>query len=124
MMLSANVSAQLEKTHPETTRQLLKIVQLAPETTDPELLELCSGYIDAALRRQKWTPPGGNVGEREQAFIDFTEQFTSSVGTMSDGQVERLLEFATADEVYAFVNALYVVDMTRRLDLVAGRVLG
>jgi hypothetical protein len=34
-----------------------------------------------------------------------------------------LLEFDSEDEVYAFVNALYVADMSRRLDLVAGRIL-
>jgi hypothetical protein len=35
---------------------------------------------------------------RERAFIDFTEQFVSSVGTMEDDQVTRLQDFATADE--------------------------
>jgi hypothetical protein len=61
--------------------------------------------------------------EKEHAFIAFTEQFTSSVSTMSDEQVEGLLQFASADEVYAFVNAIYVTDMSLRLELVAGRVL-
>ena len=122
-MLSAEVSNQLENTQPETAGKLREIIQLAPQSTDPELLELCSGYIDAALQHQNWTPPGGGLDEKQQAFIDFTEQFASSVGSMSDEQVQRLLDFATADEVYDFVNALYVVDMARRLDLVAGRVL-
>ncbi|ARN75821.1 hypothetical protein [Oceanicoccus sagamiensis] len=64
------------------------------------------------------------MSAKEQAFIAFTEQFIVSVGTMTDEQVQRLLAFASADEVYAFVNALYVTDMSRRLELVAGRVLG
>ena len=42
---------------------------------------------------------------------------------MSDTQVARLQEFASADEVYAFVNALYVSEMAKRLELVALRVL-
>ena len=37
--------------------------------------------------------------------------------------VNKLLEYASADEVYNFASALYVVDMTRRLELVAGKVL-
>ena len=41
----------------------------------------------------------------------------------TDQQVARLQNYASADEIYAFVNALYIADMTRRLDLVAGRML-
>ena len=57
------------------------------------------------------------------AFIAFTEQFATSVSTLTDAQVARLLESASEDEVYGFVNALYVLDMSRRLDLVVGRIL-
>ena len=121
-MLESQTIARLEALQPETTAELCNIMRLAPEATDAQLLELCASYIDAALLLQGWTPPRA-LTDKEQAFIAFTEQFVSSVGTMSDNQVTRLLKFASADEVYAFVNALYVTDMERRLDVVAGRML-
>ena len=114
--------ARLEELQPETTAELCNVTRLAPEATDAQLLELCAGYIDAALLLQVWNPPHA-LTDREQAFIAFTEQFVSSVSTMSDAHVARLQQFASADEVYAFVSALYVTDMHRRLEIVAGRML-
>ncbi len=122
-MLSPELLDRLETLQPEIAEKLDAVVRLAPETTDQPLLDLCAGYIDAALRREQWHPPARPLNEKEQAFIALTEQFVSSVGTMSDQQVKRLLDHASADEVYAFVNALYVTDMARRLDMVAGRML-
>lgn len=122
-MLSPDVLGRLQSLHPAIASQLEEIVRLAPESADLQLLDLCSSYVDAALQQQDWTPPGGEMTEKESAFIAFTEQFVSSVSTMSDEQVSRLQEYASADEIYAFVNALYVADMVRRLNLVTQRVL-
>ena len=122
-MLSEQVRSRLQELHPDIAIQLDTIIELAPESTDPQLLALCSSYVDAALRLENWTPPSAGLSDKEQTFIEFTEQFTASVSTMSDQQVARLQNYASADEIYAFVNALYIADMTRRLDLVAGRML-
>ena len=122
-MLLTQTIARLESLQPETTAALRNIIRLAPESTDPQLLELCAAYIDAALLQQDWAPPTRALTEKEAAFIAFTEQFVSSVGTMDDDQVSRLQQFASADEIYAFVHALYITDMERRLELVAGRML-
>jgi hypothetical protein len=122
-MLSSHIFSQIETLQPDIAPQLQKMMTLATEATQPQLLELCTGYIDAALNLQDWTPPHSPLTEKEQAFIAFTEQFVTSVGTMRDDQVQDLLAFASADEVYAFVSAIYVTDMARRLELVAGRVL-
>lgn len=122
-MLSNHIFSQIETLQPDIAPQLHNMMTLATEATDPQLLELCTGYIDAALSLQNWTPPHSPLTAKEQAFIAFTEQFVTSVGTMSDDQVQDLLAFASADEVYAFVSSIYVTDMVRRLELVAGRVL-
>lgn len=121
-MISEPVRARLASLHPEGAVQLARINQLAFEATDPALLDLCAGYIDSLLQDQSWVPPH-SLTPREQVFVAFTEQFVTSVSTLADTQVERLLEFASEDEVYGFVNALYVLDMSRRLDLVVGRLL-
>lgn len=122
-MLSANIFARLEKLQPNTASEMSNVMLLAKEATDTRLLALCTTYIDAALRHQDWSQPRDALTEKEQAYIAFTEQFISSVGTMSDEQVECLLQFSSADEVYAFVNAIYVTDMSRRLELVVGSVI-
>ena len=93
------------------------------EVTDPALLDLCSGYMEAAMRCRDWHPPGEGLTERERAFLDFTEQFVTSVSTLGEDAVTRLLDFATADEVYAFVHAMYVRDMTLRMQIVGQEVL-
>ncbi len=122
-MLSGPVAQRLEALQPDTTAHLQRINQLSREGLDGPLFALCEGCLDAALRGELWRPPAGGLDERQRAFIDFTEQFASSVSTLQAEQVSRLLDFASADEVYGFVHALYVADMTRRLELVAGEVL-
>lgn len=121
-MLSEPVKQRLTTLHPEGTTELQHINQLALEAVDPTLLKLCTELIDALLQDRSPTLPQ-TLSPRDQAFLAFTEQFVTAVSAVSDKQVAELLRFATEDEVYSFVNALYVTDMTRRLDLVAGRVL-
>lgn len=121
-MLSTSVGNRLEELHPDIVPALQKIIRRAQDSPDAALLALCADYIEAALRNQLWQPPHP-LSARERDFIAFTEQFVTSVGTMEDAQVTRLLQHATADEVYAFVDAIYVLDMTARLELVAGQVL-
>ncbi len=121
-MISEAVRKRLASLHPQGSQQLARINQLALEATDPDLLDLCSGCIDSLLQDQSWVPPEP-LTPRQQAFVAFTEQFATSVSTLTDADVARLLEFASEDEVYGFVNALYVLDMSRRLDLVVGRIL-
>jgi len=123
MMLSAGLAANLKQLHPDIFAELDNIVGLSQQVTDPELLALCSSYIEAALLCLEWQPPARGLSDKEHAFIAFTEQFAMSVSTMSRGQVERLLDFASPDEVYAFVHALYVNDMRLRLEIVGREVL-
>ena len=123
MMLSPAVATRIAALQPGSAAELHTIIDLANQSTEKELLALCSSYIEAALRCVDWQPPARELTEKEQAFIAFTEQFVSSVGTMSEDQVTLLLEFASADEVYAFVHAIYIADMTLRLDIVAREVL-
>ncbi len=121
-MLSPTVSDRLEALQPEALAKLAAVNQFARRASDPALLELCSGYIEAALRCEDWQMPEGGLSGRERAFIAFTEQFVTAVSTLESSSVTNLLQYASADEVYAFVHALYVIDMTLRLDMV-GRVV-
>ena len=122
-MLSPPLAACLDALHPDIATNLRTIDHLAQEAVPPDLLALCTSYAQAALEGKVWTRPEEGLTDKEQAFIAFTEQFVTSVSNMESSQVQRLLDFAGADEVYAFVHALYVTDMQLRLDMVGREVL-
>ncbi|WP_157114442.1 hypothetical protein [Halioglobus japonicus] len=56
-------------------------------------------------------------------MIQLTEQFVMSVSTLEAASIEALLPFFRADEVYALVHALYLMDMSLRFDMVGREVL-
>jgi hypothetical protein len=122
-MLCPFVARRLEALQPAAFAELTLINELAFQASDPALLQLCSGYIQAALRCEDWREPEEGLSDRERAFIDVTEQFVTSVSTLSPESITNLLQYASADEVYAFVHAIYVIDMTLRLDTVGRAVL-
>ncbi len=122
-MLSTHVSERLGELAPAAAAELRNITSMAEEVTDPDLLQLCTAYIDAVLMCRDWQPPEGGLDDRQQAFIAFSEKFATSVSGIDSADVARLRDFATDDEVYAFVHALYVADMSRRLDIVGREVL-
>lgn len=121
-MFSTELQQQLERLQPECAGQLKRINQLAVEVADKKLLDLCSGFLETMFDNRSWQPPRA-LTEREKAFVNFTEQFALSVSSVDDQLVAELLKFADADEVYNFTNALYVTDMTLRLQRVMGRLL-
>jgi len=114
---------RLATLHPEGVAELKRINVVARRTADRALLELCHARAKALLTHGAWDEPA-EAGERERAFLDFTEQFVTSVSHVSDEDVERLLEHASPAEVYGFINSLYVLEMTTRVELVAKEVLG
>lgn len=122
-MISSTVLDRLDTLQPEAARELRNITALSQQATDPALLALCTDYAEAALRCRDWRPPEAGLSGRERAFIDFTEQFVTSVSTLDSAVVARLLDFASADEVYAFVHALYVADMGLRMEIVGREML-
>ena len=57
------------------------------------------------------------------AQLEFAEQFAFTVGSVTDAQVEALRAWLTDDELWAFVAAIYELDMELRLARVAEAVL-
>jgi len=121
-MLTTELRDLLARLHPAPLGELEDLCREAGRAVDADLLTLCTACIETALDDEVWRPARA-LTDREQAYIDFTGQFVSSVSTMADEQVERLGEFASADEIYNFVCALYVADMTSRLNRVMSGVL-
>jgi alkylhydroperoxidase family enzyme len=132
---------------PEAAAGLASVDAAAWEAADPAMLELCRSRLVAMLGGR---PPDERGAERaralgldqqklaalerwerselftpaERAHLAFTDQFAVSVDSMCDEHVEDLLRHADARQVYAFASALYVIEMTERLDLVTRAIFG
>jgi hypothetical protein len=131
----------LENLHPEGAGELARLDAAAWEVADAALLTLCSLRIAQLLRnepavRAGWPAVDARKAESlgawdssslftpaERAHLAFTEQFVTSVGDVTSEQVDALLEHGSAEDVHSFVAALYVVELTQRVDMVARAVL-
>jgi alkylhydroperoxidase family enzyme len=133
---------RLQELSPGPAAELARLNAAAWEATDPRLLELCRRRLkamlgdcsrageDAARARELGLDPrklealerwagSDEFTAAERAHLAFTEQFVTSVSAVSDEHVEDLLRHGDMRSVYDFVSALYVVELTERLDLVA-----
>lgn len=61
--------------------------------------------------------------DRERALLAFVEQFAFSVSSMDDATVEALLATDDPLHVHEITNAVWAIDLTTRMDLVARAVL-
>jgi hypothetical protein len=114
---------RLMELQPDSAAKLIRLNQVAREQIDPELFALCTDRAFAMIEGNGTGRPA-DVTDREGAYLDFTEQFVTSVGTISDAQVEALQAEDSPEDVYAFAGALYAAEMTRRVEIVSSAVLG
>ena len=133
------VVERLRALHPETTASLLATEAEAAANTDPSILQLCHHRLAHMLGGEVSSPatavdPAKLAAldswwdsplftDAERAHLAFTEQYVLSVGSISDADVDKLLEFGSPRQVYDFVNALFVMDQVQRLEMVARVVL-
>ena len=114
---------RLMELQPDPAAKLVRLNQVAREQTDPKIFTLCTDRAFAMIEGQGTEPPA-DPSARERAYLDFTEQFVTSVGTISDAQVDALLAEDSPEDVYAFAGAIYAAEMTRRVEIVSNAVLG
>jgi hypothetical protein len=114
---------RLMELQPDPAAKLVRLNQVAREQTDPKVFALCTDRAFAMIEGQGTEPPA-DLSDRESAYLDFTEQFVTSVGTISDAQVDALLAEDSPEDVYAFAGAIYAAEMTRRVEIVSNAVLG
>ena len=96
--------------HPEAAG----LLQRAQELSGASALDACRAQIEAVL-------DGADLPEPADAEVAFAEQFAFSVGSVSDEQVAALN--LPDEELWAFVAAIYELDMGLRLERVAKAVL-
>ena len=143
--MQPEINGRLRLLQPDASAALARAKAAAWEATDPELLELCrclvvqmldldngsrtARTVVTDLDAQKFAELGDWLNSDvfsplERAALGFTEQFVLSVSAVSDEQVEALRAHLDDEAVYAFAAALYLVEMSERLQAVSDSVLG
>jgi len=72
---------------------------------------------ECALSVADWRDDA-RLSAADRAYLAFTEQFVTSVPHISPDEIEALLEHSDPERVYAFIEALYLMEMTERVDIV------
>jgi hypothetical protein len=136
--MSLDLHEHLRALADESTTRLDELNEVAWSSTAAPTLELCRLRIADLLGDERGlarrTPAAAGVDEAkvaalpdwrnsglftaaERARLGFTEQFVVSVSSLSDSDVDPLRPDADDLDIYLFVNAIYVLDMTTRVDL-------
>jgi hypothetical protein len=122
-LTNAATRRHLEAHHPEAVGEIRNLEGiLTVSGLDTDLLALCANYFDARLADEPWTPPNP-LSELEQSCIDVCEQFMISVSDIREEHIVSLRRHLSTDEVYNLMSAIYLIEMSRRLDLTLERVL-
>lgn len=122
-LVNVETRQRLETYHPEAAAEIANLEQVLDDTAlESSLLALCSDYFEAALRDSEWVRPDP-LTALEAACLDVCEQFMLSVSDIRDEQIAALREHLGADDVYVLMSAIYLIEMSKRLDLTLERVL-
>lgn len=122
-LVSDATRSNLAQYHPEVVSELTRLEGLLSDgDVDQSLLQLCSDYIRASLTNTQ-RPESESAGSLEQACLAFCDQFMVSVANVSDQQITALGEHLSTDTVYNFINAVYLIEMSHRLDLALERLV-
>jgi alkylhydroperoxidase family enzyme len=125
----------------EPIEHYVALHQAIDDSVDPVIVELCrlriAGLIGAhahlALRRPKaadaglteakiaalasW-PESPLFSDAERACLALAEQFCMGAFTITDADVAAVLEHLSADECYALVNGIWVMEALARMTVV------
>lgn len=117
----------LARLAPEPTAALAEVERVAAASVDPHVVGLVRDRVASMLGGvpsdlDDWRSRS-DLDDADRALLDFVEQFVFSVSSLDDGQVAALLEHDDPVRVHELCNLVWAVDLTTRLDLVAGVVL-
>ena len=112
---------RLREYHPGAIAEIDRLEHVLDDTSlDPDLLALCARYFDTTLRGGSWSPPEP-LSELESSVLNVCEQFMLSVSAISDEQVAALNARLSADDVYNLMSAIYLIEMSTRLNITLER---
>ncbi|MEO8695852.1 MAG: hypothetical protein ABI658_20195 [Acidimicrobiales bacterium] len=134
---------ELAALSPDSVEQYVALHQAIDDSVDPVIVEVCrlriAGLIGApalaSLRRPKATdaglaeakiaalarwPESPLFSAAERACLALAEQFCMGAFTVTDADVAAVLEHLSADECYALVNGIWVMEALARMTVVMG----
>lgn len=122
-LIRPDTQQHLQNFHPEVAAQLDNLGQVLDGTgLDAGLLQLCGDFIESNLSNKKWVPPE-SLPELETACLEVCDQFMTSVSGIGEEQIAALRRHLSTDDVYNLMYAIYLIEMSKRLDLTLNRVL-
>ena len=119
--------AAIARWAPEPAAALAEVERVVGEAVDARTLELVRDRVTSLLGLRPsalddWRSDS-ELDERDRALLGFVEQFVFSVSSMGDPDVAALLDHVSPTQLHEISNAVWAVDLTTRLDRVAGAVL-
>ncbi len=122
-LINSATRERLEVHHPEAAGEIANLERVLDGTSlDPGLLALCADYFDTVLSGGIWES-ASSLSELETACLRVCAQFSVSVSDMREKHIEPLRQHLNADDVYNLMSAIYLIEMSKRLDLTLEKVL-
>jgi len=115
--------AGLSRLRPEACGLLTALNERVWQAGDPVLLELVRVRVAQLIGNPGVTGGRAPASAAERDVVDFAEQFVIDVGGTTEEMREGLTARFGADGARALVTAIYVVEFTQRLQLIAARLL-
>ena len=123
-LVGVTTQKHLASLHPEAAIEIDNLQRVLSESSvDAALLDLCSRYFRAALRDDSGGGMPSAESSLEEDCLAVCEQFMVSVSTLSGEQMAALARHMSADDLYNLMYAIYLIEMSQRLELTLEGVL-
>lgn len=124
MPLDSLMPAVLSELRPEAIALLTVANECAQQNVDPDLLELLRVRIDTligdgSLSQHTFVVDSGDRTALQVVATSFAEQFIIDVGGITDADRESLAVHFPGEAMREFITALYILECTYRLSLIA-----
>lgn len=129
MTITVSMPTPLRQLRSEAISLLVLANESVAKTTDPYFLQLLRARIDVlisdgSLSRQLFPDGLGDLSDAQKAAIDFVEQFVIDVSGITDVDRTILEEHFPGEKMRDFVTAVYIIEFSYRLKVIAGMLLG
>jgi AhpD family alkylhydroperoxidase len=122
--LTWELPAELSQLRPEACGLLTALNERVWQAGDPVLLELVRVRVGQLIGNPAaFALAASAASSAEPDVVDFAEQFVIDVGGTTEEMRDGLTARFGADGARALVTAIYVVEFTQRLQLIAARLL-
>lgn len=128
MPIDSPLPTALKELRPEAVALLEQAIECTQSVVEPDLLALLRVRIDSligdgALAQDSFSEGAGDLTARQSATLLFAEQFIIDVSGINESDRESLGQYFPGEEMRELITALYILECTYRLTLVARALL-